>query len=217
MRYLICALGLATAALAQTPAATRPAPSEAKPAAAATTVKPAAAPAPSVIRWKGITITGSLRSRVEAFDWFQPDATSGPGSNNAYAYSGNIFRISFAQRRETWDWNAEFAVPMLYGLPSNSVAPGAQGALGPGAQYWTGNQRSTNAAMIFPKQLYVRFNRMWGSANHSLRLGRFEFSDGAELTPKNGTLATLKNTRIAQRMIGSFGWTDVGRSFDGLQ
>jgi hypothetical protein len=204
MRILLCAFLSVSACLAQAPAPT---------AAAATPAKPAAAPpAPKVIRYKGVTITGSLRSRVEGFNWFTPTA-----GNNSYAYSGNIFRISFAQRRESWDWNAEFAAPLLFGLPSDSTGTGPnQGALGVGANYYAANNRSTNAAMIFPKQLYIRFNKFGKSTAHTLRLGRFEFSDGAETAPKNAALATLKTARISQRLIGSFGWTDVGRSFDGV-
>jgi Alginate export len=202
MRYLFCALSFAVSCMAQVATA---------PAAA----KVAATPAPAaakVLRYKGVTITGSLRSRLEAFDWFQPDT-----GNNNYAYSGNIFRISFAQRRESWDWNAEFAVPVLAGLPPDSIATGTQGALGIGANYFGANDRKRTAAMLFPKQLYIRINKFGNSTASSLRLGRFEFSDGAEITPKNAALAALKNSRIAQRMIGSFGWTDVGRSFDGAQ
>ena len=70
-----------------------------------------------------ITVYGSLRSRVEGFDWFQP--TSG---DNSYAYSGNLLRLGFSQKRETWDWNVELGIPFLLGLPSNATGPGAQGA-----------------------------------------------------------------------------------------
>jgi hypothetical protein len=70
--------------------------------------------------------------------------------------------------------------------------------------------------MIFPKQLYVNFRGMGGSKFQSLQVGRFEFLDGSEVAPKNATLATLKGSRISQRLIGNFGWADVGRSFDGV-
>ena len=65
------------------------------------------------------------------------------------------------------------------------------------------------------KQLYVRFKGLGPSEAGSLQVGRFEFNDGSELVPKNATLATLKRDRISQRLIGTFGWSDVGRSFDG--
>ena len=51
----------------------------------------------------------------------------------------------------------------------------------------------------------------------SLKLGRMELIDGTEVTPKDGTLAALKRDRIAHRLIGNFGFSDVGRSFDGVQ
>ena len=57
---------------------------------------------------------------------------------------------------------------------------------------------------------------MGASEANTLQVGRFEFNDGSELAPKNATLATLKRDRVSQRLIGTFGWSDVGRSFDGV-
>ena len=59
--------------------------------------------------------------------------------------------------------------------------------------------------MIFPKQGYIRFRNLGESKAHSIRLGRMEFIEGTETTPKNGTLAALKRDRIAHRLIGNFG------------
>jgi hypothetical protein len=56
-----------------------------------------------------------------------------------------------------------------------------------------------------------------GVAGQSLKLGRMEFIDGTEVTPKDATLTALKRDRIAQRLIGNFGFSDVGRSLDGVQ
>lgn len=172
-------------------------------------VNPAATPEP--IKVGGITVSGSIRSRLYGWDWFQPDS-----GDNSYAYTGNILRVGLSQNHEAWDWNAEFAVPFLLGLPANPVAPGTQGALGLGANYLTSNDRQQNTAMIFPKQVYVRFTSLGGSRAHMLKLGRFDFSDGSEVTPRNATLAALKRDRINQRLLGGFGWSDVGRSFDGV-
>src|SRR5579863_4604281 len=106
------------------------------------------------IKLGGITVSGSLRARLYDWDWFQPAA-----GNNNYQYSGNLFRIGLSQNRDTWDWNAEFAVPFLLGLPSNSTGTGPnQGALGLGSNYVSANSGSQNTAMIFPKQLYIRFD-----------------------------------------------------------
>jgi hypothetical protein len=126
-------------------------------------------------------------------------------------------RLGFSRNRDTWDWNAEFAVPFLLGLPANAIGTGAQqGALGLGSNYFTANDGRQNSAMIFPKQLYVRFDGFGQDKRHKLRIGRFEFLDGSEVAPKNATLATLKRDRVNQRLIGAFGWSDVGRSFDGV-
>ena len=48
-------------------------------------------------------------------------------------------------------------------------------------------------------------------------IGRFTFLDGSEVTPKNATLTVLKRDRVNQRLIGDYGFSDVGRSFDGLR
>ena len=70
--------------------------------------------------------------------------------------------------------------------------------------------------MIFPKQLYVRLDGLGGNKRHTLQIGRFEFLDGSEVLPKNATLAAVKRDRVFQRLIGNFGFSDVGRSFDGV-
>jgi len=108
------------------------------------------------------------------------------------------------------------AVPFLLGLPDDAIAPGAQGQLGFGASYFAANQRETNVGMAFPKQGFLRFKKLAGVEGQSLRLGRFELIDGAEVAPKESTLAALKRDRIAHRLIGNFGFSDVGRSFDGV-
>ena len=158
-----------------------------------------------------VKVSGSLRSRVEGWNWFE-----GTG-NNAYALSDSIFRMSFQRSKETYDWNIELAAPVLLGLPRNAVVPGAQGQLGMGASYFAANGNKSNTAFVFPKQAYVGFQFQSGTAKQRLQLGRGEFTDGGETVPKNATLAAVKRDRIAQRLLASFGFSDVGRSFDGIQ
>jgi hypothetical protein len=156
-----------------------------------------------------VAVAGSLRARFYYWDWFQ----GAPGTSNSYPYSGNLFRIAFSQSHQSLDWQLEFAVPFLFGLPADAVAPGAQGQLGLGAAYYVANNKSQYSAMIFAKQSFVRFKHN----AQRLRLGRFEFLDGSEAVPNNPTLAEVKRDRISARLIGNFGFTDVQRSFDGLQ
>ena len=200
-----CGLSNAQAFADASPAPSVPA---ASPPNAADTNRSAA---PQPIQLGPVTFTGSLRARFYAWDWFQPAS-----GQNQYEYSGNILRLNFAEKLRGWDWDAEFAVPFLLGLPTGATDPAPQGALGLGSNYYAANGNRQNTAMIFPKQLYVRFDGLGGEDGQTLQIGRFTFLDGSEIAPKNSTLATLKSSRIAQRLLGDFGWSDVGRSFDGL-
>lgn len=157
-----------------------------------------------------IRFQGSIRSRVEVWDWFTADR------GNPYAFSGNLIRLGISEQRKTWDWQIELAAPILLGLPDDAIRPAPQLQLGFGGIYYGVNDRERNAAMLFPKQVFVRFKGLLGN-DDTLRLGRFEFFDGAETTPANATLAALKRDRIAQRLLGNFGFTHVGRSYDGAQ
>src|SRR5215471_16022563 len=172
---------------------------------------PAQTPTAASLQIGDVNVTGSLRTRIESWDWFTGNA------DGTYTYPGSILRLGFSQTRKTIDWQVEFAVPFILGLPDNAIAPGPQGQLGFGANYFAANGGSTNAAMLFPKQGFVRFNDLGGVADQSLKLGRMEFIDGTEVSPKDPTLATLKRDRIAHRLLGNFGFSHVGRSFDGAQ
>ncbi len=155
-----------------------------------------------------VTFSGSVRERFEVWDWFQP-ATG----QNQYEYSGTLIRLALSQQRESYDWKLEFAVPVLLNLPDKAVQPAPAGQLGLGGSYYAANDKNQNTAFIFPKQAYVRFKDDNGS---SLQAGRFEFTDGSEMKPPEPTLFPLKHDRIGQRLIGTFGYSDVMRSFDGL-
>jgi hypothetical protein len=161
------------------------------------------------IKLGDVNFTATLRSRAYVWDWFQPAAPF----QNQYAYSGNLLRLNFAEKRGALDLDVEIAVPFLLGMPNNATAPAPQGALGLGSNYFTANGNHQYAAMAFAKQLYGRYHF---TETQSLQAGRFEFNDASELAPKNATVATLKRDRISARLIGTFAFSDVGRSFDGL-
>lgn len=178
---------------------------------------PAAAPAPSAppvaqarpLRLGPLTITGSLRARGEGWDWFEA-----PGYDDEYAFGATLLRVAAAYATSRVDVQAEAAQPTLFGLPDNASAPAPQGQLGLGAAYRaaSGNRH----ASVFLKQAFVRVKGIGDPAN-SLRVGRFEFADGAETAPADPSLAWLKRERVAQRLIGNFGFTHVQRSLDALQ
>src|SRR6185312_14260435 len=103
-----------------------------------------------------VAITGSLRTRIESWDWFQGNA------NNNYTFPRSIARIALSESNKTWEWQLEFAAPFILGLPSDAVAAGTQGQQGFGASYFVANSKNTNAGMVFAKQGFVRFKNLGG-------------------------------------------------------
>src|SRR5215467_10106868 len=166
--------------------------------------------APQPLKLGDVTVTGTLRARGYAWDWFKPTA-----GNNEYQYSGNILRFNLAATPHGTELDAEFSVPFMLDLPMGATGTGPQqGALGLGSNYYSANNGRENVGTIFPRQLYAKF-KLAGNKANTLQVGRFTFLDGAEIAPKNATLAALKRDRVTQRLLGDFGFTDVGRSFDG--
>lgn len=158
-----------------------------------------------------VVVSGSLRSRAYGWDWF------GGNANGSYTYPGSLFRIALSESKKTYDWQVEVAVPFILGLPVNAVAPNPQGQMGLGAAYFAANNGTSNASTAFIKQASIRFIDLGRIKGQSLKAGRMEFNDGTEVTPRNAVLAALKRDRISQRLLGTFGFSDVGRSFDGIQ
>ncbi|MHB1297918.1 MAG: alginate export family protein [Gemmatimonadaceae bacterium] len=153
--------------------------------------------------------TLSVRTRLEGWDWF--DA----GPEGKYAYGAATIRAGLAGQSSRFAWRAELAVPVLVGLPDDAVRPAPAGQLGAGASTFAASGMVRDVLVVLPRQLWVRVGRAGEGAN--LQLGRFDFNDGAERTPRNATLATVRSQRINQRLIGTFGFSHVQRSFDGLQ
>ncbi|MBM3797629.1 MAG: hypothetical protein FJW31_27080 [Acidobacteria bacterium] len=115
------------------------------------------------------------------------------------------------------DWQLKFGAPILLGLPDQATPAAPVGPLGLGGNYYSANHRRRNAAMVFVKQGNLRLKNLFGDERQSTKVGRYEFNDDTEVVPKDATLAALKRDRIAQRLIGTFVWTHVQRSFDGFR
>ena len=175
------------------------------------TPKPAATPTtPKQLKIGKVNFSGSLRLRVENYSWFET-----PGFEDDYTFGAAVLRLSLGQQREKFDWLIEGEFPVLLNLPERAVAPAPQGQLGLGGSYFAASGRQDASAVL--KQGYVRLKTLFGDQQSTLRFGRFEFVDGTETTPNDATLATLKRDHIAHRLIGNFGFTHIGRSFDAIQ
>lgn len=170
---------------------------------------PKPAPTPDAIRIGKVTLSGSIRFRAEGWDWFDTSA-----ANDSYWFGAALLRVGLSQSTEKFDWQVEGAFPLLMGLPDDAIAPGAQGQLGLGGTYYAVNRNQDASAFI--KQAFVRIKGIAGDKPSTLRIGRFDFNDGTEMAPADASLALIKRDHISQRLIGTFGFTHVGRSFDGI-
>jgi hypothetical protein len=160
-----------------------------------------------------VKFSGSVRARVENWSFFDAGTNAaGVEYDDEYTFLGAILRGSVAQKvDDNLDWQVELAAPVLVNLPENAVGAGALGQLGLGGSYWAAN-REQNDVSLFAKQAFARYK--WGG--NMIRAGRMEFAEGTEVAPKNAVLAGLKASRVSQRLIGPFGFSHVGRSFDGV-
>jgi hypothetical protein len=168
--------------------------------------KPPAAPAPVK---KGFQFFLTERLRVEDNNWWPTDK-----ANGAYTFLGSVLRFGVSRQTAHDDFFIELQNTTLIDLPTRAVASAPQGQLGQGASYFVSN--GSQVASLFPKQLYFRFKDPTFPGK-ALKLGRFEYSDGGETTSPDPSLQWLKKNRVAERLIGSFGFSHVGRSFDGFE
>jgi hypothetical protein len=150
------------------------------------------------------------RTRADASQWF-----AAPPEAEKYGYVESLARIGIAQRIRQFDWQLELSQPSILDAPSDAISPvTAQGQLGLGATYFASNGNNSYPVAASLKQGYLRYR--FGERNSNLRMGRFEFLDGQETQLKNASLSWLQANRIAQRLIGNFGFSTGQRSFDGL-
>ena len=162
-----------------------------------------------------LSIAASLRARAEYWDFFEPRTPE----NNEYTFGATVLRAGATWKDDFFDLMLEAQSSSLFRLPDDAIGkppgPGipATGVLGLGALYFA-NNRADDDASVFLKQGFVKLKQL-GVEGLSVKGGRFEFSDGAELPAGEPTLDWLRNVRIQQRLIGPFGFSHVGRSFDG--
>src|SRR5258706_245629 len=148
---------------------------------------------------------GVWRVRLEDGHYF--DAGVGDSS---YVFGASKLRLGVRHSFGATDVVGELEQAALVHLPTRASLPAPIGQLGVGANYYSANG-TTHPAGLFVKQLSISRK----TAHGSWRLGRFEYSDALERTPEDPTIAALVRERVAQRLIGPFNYSHVGRVFDG--
>lgn len=158
-----------------------------------------------------VVATAFVRERTNATQWF-----SATPNAEQYGHQDSLVRLGIQQRVGSFDYQLELSQSAEMALPSDAVSPvAAQGQLGLGGTYFAANGGNRYPAAASFKTGFVRYH--FNHEASSVRVGRFEFFDGQETTPANTTLAWLQTNRIAQRLIGNFGFSNGQRSFDGLE
>jgi hypothetical protein len=176
------------------------------------------APAAESKDWRQyLTLTLSDRVRGEFVDWFEPKAAANASGAQRYDFFGNQLRIGLRLDVPHLVFFVEGQHTQIDNLPSDASLSRANGAaLGPGAVYFT-NTHQGNQGEPFLKQGYFTLKDLPGMSGFTFTGGRFEYGDGLETVPADPALAWLKRARIAERLVGPFGYTDVTRSFDGVR
>jgi hypothetical protein len=159
-----------------------------------------------------LVYTATWRLRGEWVDYFEPPASAAPPGAPRYTFGASQLRAGVRATYPHFQLVVEAQDTRLLGLPPDGSLAAPFGNLGPGATYFA-HQRETSPGGTFLKQATLTVRRSGVSA----AAGRFEYSDGLETVPADPSLAWLKRSRLAERLIGPFGYTHASRSFDGLR
>lgn len=167
--------------------------------------------APPKVSSSPVSLSVVDRTRADAVSFFADSPYT-----TTYPYVEELLRISLAQKIKHFDYQVEIAESNVFDVPTTSVDPvAARGQLFLGGTYFAanGSQNTLPVAANF-RQGFLRYHGP--GPDTSLRIGRFEFFDGQETAPTNTTVAWLQANRVAQRLVGNFGFSNGQRSFDGI-
>ena len=149
----------------------------------------------------------SDRVRYERVDWFR----TAPGSairNYDYGFFENKLQIGLRLSSEPLEIFVQYQNSLLTSLPKN--------APGPGGNYFA-NTPEVNQEKGILRNAWLRWKNPFDAQGVSLQAGRQLFREGLEAPSADPTTLWLQKNRIAERLVGPFDYTDVGRSFDGGQ
>ena len=160
-----------------------------------------------------IWTSGEVVTRYENWNWFEP-ATS-ENYYNDYDYFFTRSRLGLGYASKWVDVFVQAQHSHIWDLPDDAIAPAPAGPLGIGAVYYA-HRGNRYYYSTFIKQGYLRFKNILNTGL-SLKGGRFEYVDALEVTYKNPKVMWLKKIRLAERLVGPFGWSAFTRSFDGAE
>ncbi|KPK22689.1 MAG: hypothetical protein AMK69_19270 [Nitrospira bacterium SG8_3] len=155
---------------------------------------------------------GEVVTRYAHWNWFEPFDSF---AENSYDYIFTRTRFGLSLNLASAKIYLQAQDVHMWDLPDNAIVPPPQGPLGIGAIYYLHGE-SENYHSTIIRQAYLDIPKLF-SDNLSARIGRFDYVDGLEVMYKNPKVKWLKKIRLAERLIGPFGWSSFCRSFDGVQ
>ncbi len=159
-----------------------------------------------------VTILMSDRLRWESVNWFTPAPGLYPPGAEDYDFVANQLRFGLRVSVSDAQIVVEGQHTALRRLPEDATRAAAPGNLGPGATYYQYNRESD------PEEGFLRQASVTArSGGFQATLGRFEGSEGLETLPGDANLVWVKRNRIAERLLGPFGYTHAGRTLDGAK
>jgi len=157
---------------------------------------------PGGTRWQ---LSVSDRLRGEFADWFEGAA---PNDNQRYDYLGNRFQLGIGVTRGIVAGFVEYQHTQLVNVPGS--------ATGVGSVYFA-NTRQHFQEQGWLRQGWLQATPQLGDWRLTLQGGRLRYLDGAETVAPDPNMQWVKSQRVAERLIGPFDFTHVGRSFDGVR
>src|SRR5262245_10946064 len=163
--------------------------------------------------WDRVTFILTERLRGEFVDWFRPPAGAARPGAERYDFVGSQLRAGVRVTFPHLELVLVAQDTRLGNLPDDAIVRAPPlGVLGPGALYFASPPETTQG------EPFLKLGPLtWRQSGVTATIGRFEYSDGLETVPANPTLAAVKRSRIAERLVGPFGYSDVTRSFDGAR
>ena len=164
-------------------------------------------PQPSPLRTFTWSADADLRMLGQSWSWFTPTAPF----DGAYSFLGERLRARVRCKGEGFGALFELQENALLGLPTHAVAPAPQGQLGLGASYAAVAQRPSISSLGL-RQALLRIGR---PDDVVLQFGRMEYASGMEVPNADDPILNwMKRARIKDRLIGTFDFSEFGRTFD---
>jgi hypothetical protein len=144
--------------------------------------------------------SGDVRLRWE--DLSTPSGNA--AADEDYDFTHARARLTLDLEGSTWKLHATGQGAAARSLPDNA-------AFGIGRSYWAASDRDTDPETAGLLELSFTYK----VPGFRLTVGRQAYGDGFETTTGLDRLDLVKRTRLAERLVGNWEWTAVGRRFDG--